>query len=56
MSYVDFVTPAIEAANHAASLDEQKNYDEALKYYLKAIETFMTAVKCFYPEIFYYSC
>lgn len=46
MSYVDFVTPAISYAKEAASLDEQKKYEEAYKLYLKSIDFFMTAVKC----------
>jgi len=45
MSYVDFVTPAISYAKEAASLDEQKKYEEAYKLYLKSIDFFMTAVK-----------
>eukprot|EP01027_Heterolobosea_sp_BB2_P020416 GEZU01029132.1.p1 GENE.GEZU01029132.1~~GEZU01029132.1.p1 ORF type:complete len:142 (+),score=41.80 GEZU01029132.1:301-726(+) len=45
MSYVDFVTPAVEYAKQAAQLDEQKSYEEALKLYTKSIEFFMTAIK-----------
>ncbi|KAL9647645.1 hypothetical protein ABK040_015135 [Willaertia magna] len=45
MSYVDFVTPAIEHAKQAAEQDEAKNYDEAQRLYLKSIDFFMTAIK-----------
>jgi vacuolar protein-sorting-associated protein 4 len=45
MSYVDFVTPAVEHAKIAAQQDESKEYDQAYKSYMKAIEFFMTAVK-----------
>ena len=45
MSYVDFVTPAVEHAKIAAVHDESKEYDQAYKSYMKAIEFFMTAVK-----------
>ena len=33
MSYVDFVTPAIELATNAASLEEKKEYDKAYLEY-----------------------
>ncbi|KAL0483137.1 vacuolar protein sorting protein VPS4 [Acrasis kona] len=45
MSYVDFVTPAIEHARQATTADEKKSYDEAQKLYLKAIDFFLTAIK-----------
>lgn len=45
MSYVDFVTPAIEHARQATAADEKKSYDEAQKLYLKAIDFFLTAIK-----------
>ncbi|KAF0975506.1 hypothetical protein FDP41_005500 [Naegleria fowleri] len=45
MSYVDFVTPAIDHAKQAAEQDEAKNYEEAQRLYLKAIDFFMTAIK-----------
>eukprot|EP00667_Euglena_gracilis_P010355 EG_transcript_10536 len=45
MSYVDFVTPAVEHAKVAAQQDENKEYEQAYKSYMKAIEFFMTAVK-----------
>jgi vacuolar protein-sorting-associated protein 4 len=45
MSYVDFVTPAIQHAKEAASADENKQYKEAYALYLKAIDHFMMAIK-----------
>lgn len=45
MSYVDFITPALEHAKIGAAADEAKNYDEAYKAYMKSIEFFMTAIK-----------
>jgi len=45
MSYVDFVTPAIQFAKEATILDENKEYDKASKMYLKSIEHFLTALK-----------
>lgn len=45
MSYVDFVTPAIQHAQQAAALDEGKEYDKAYKMYIKSIDHFMTAIK-----------
>ncbi len=45
MSYVDFVTPAIQHAKEAATLDEKKEYDKAYNMYVKSIDYFMTAIK-----------
>jgi vacuolar protein-sorting-associated protein 4 len=45
MSYVDFVTPAIQHAKEAAALDEKKEYDKAYNMYVKSIDYFMTAIK-----------
>lgn len=45
MSYVDFITPAVEHAKLAATFDESKEYEKAHKEYLQAIEGFMIAVK-----------
>lgn len=45
MSFVDFTTPAVQLANEATVKDEAKEYDEALRLYMRAIETFMTAIK-----------
>jgi len=45
MSYIDFITPAIDHAKDGASFDEQKKYDDAYKSYMKSIEFFMTAIK-----------
>ena len=45
MSYVDFVTPAIQHAKEAASADEKKQYKKAYNLYLKAIDHFMMAIK-----------
>jgi vacuolar protein-sorting-associated protein 4 len=45
MAYVDFLTPAIKLANEAAAKDELKDYAEAYKLYIKAIDFFMTAIK-----------
>lgn len=45
MSFVDFVTPAMNYAKEATIHDEKKNYEEAYKLYLKSIDFFMTAMK-----------
>ena len=45
MSYVDFVSPAMQFAKQAASKDEAKEYEEAYKLYIKSVEFFMTAIK-----------
>eukprot|EP00761_Pharyngomonas_kirbyi_P009275 gb/GECH01009291.1/.p1 GENE.gb/GECH01009291.1/~~gb/GECH01009291.1/.p1 ORF type:complete len:180 (+),score=49.06 gb/GECH01009291.1/:1-540(+) len=45
MSYVDFVTPAVQHAREAAELDEQEKFQEALNKYMKSIDFFMTAMK-----------
>ena len=45
MSFVDFVTPAMNFAKEASIQDEKKNYEEAYKLYLKSIDFFMTAMK-----------
>eukprot|EP01080_Neovahlkampfia_damariscottae_P010180 gene10180-2600_t len=45
MSYVDFVSPAIQIAKDAATADEKKEYKEAYGLYLKAIDHFMMAIK-----------
>lgn len=45
MSFVDFTTPAVQLANEATEKDSAKEYDEALKLYLRSIEFFMTAIK-----------
>jgi hypothetical protein len=41
MSFVDFVTPAIENAKEGATFDEEKKYEEAYKSYLKSIDFFV---------------
>ena len=48
MSYIDFITPAINLAREAAEFDEQKNYKKAYEKYLKSVEHFMTAIKRFF--------
>ena len=42
---VDFTSRAIELFKKAAGHDESKEYDEAYKWYMEAIEVFMTAIK-----------
>jgi len=42
---VDFTARAIELFKKAAGHDEAKEYDDAYKWYLEAIEVFMTAIK-----------
>eukprot|EP00906_Rhabdomonas_costata_P035373 RCo049693 len=45
MSYVDFITPAVDLAKSGTTHDEKKEYDEAYKDYLKSIEYFLMAIK-----------
>lgn len=45
MSYVDFLTPAINQAKQATIADENKQYEKALSLYMKSINTFMVAIK-----------
>lgn len=42
---VDFTTKAVELFKKAATHDENKEYEEAYRWYMECIEVFMTAIK-----------
>jgi vacuolar protein-sorting-associated protein 4 len=42
---VDFTSRAVELFKKAAAHDEAKEYDDAYKWYMEAIDVFMTAIK-----------
>eukprot|EP00762_Andalucia_godoyi_P001060 ANDGO_02124.mRNA.1 Vacuolar protein sorting-associated protein 4 len=45
MSYVDFLTPALEVAKKAVEADEAEKYKDAYDLYLQAAEHFMVAIR-----------
>ncbi|KAH9599197.1 MIT protein [Trypanosoma melophagium] len=42
---VDFTSKAVDLFKRAATHDEQKEYEEAYRWYMESIEVFMTAIK-----------
>eukprot|EP00670_Eutreptiella_braarudii_P019034 CAMPEP_0174363978 /NCGR_PEP_ID=MMETSP0811_2-20130205/71022_1 /TAXON_ID=73025 ORGANISM="Eutreptiella gymnastica-like, Strain CCMP1594" /NCGR_SAMPLE_ID=MMETSP0811_2 /ASSEMBLY_ACC=CAM_ASM_000667 /LENGTH=88 /DNA_ID=CAMNT_0015503175 /DNA_START=29 /DNA_END=292 /DNA_ORIENTATION=+ len=45
MSYVDFVSLAIQRAQEGATYDQGNEYEKALASYTQAVQTFLLAIK-----------
>ncbi len=46
----DFFSKGVQLLNIAVALDKSHNYKEALKMYIRALEHFITGLKCTFPS------